>query len=386
MLDLRCIFPYFRSRLSDSLCHHLIHDVQTSFSGAGDGFLDDRTSQTMNLNVHLDGSDTLVCTGYLKVHIAKEVFQALDIGQYDIIVICISGHQTTGNTCYRTGNGHTCCHQGHGRCADRCLRCRTIGFKCLRYSTDCIWEYFLAWQYRQQCTLCQCAMSDLTTTRTTAWFGLTYRVGREVIVMHISLRCFIDIQTIDLLYLRQRCQCTHIADLGLSTGEHSRTMYSGNQIHFCCQRTDFCDGTSIRSLVIFQDHLADGLLLELIQRICYQLQPLWMGLFITFTQLCVQLVHILLSGLLVICKDSHFHLLRCDEIYHILVHIFRYLAAGIGKLLLAAFCHDGVDERNDLFVHFMCLEDCLDHHILGNLIGTSLDHDDLLSGGSNGQL
>ena len=34
----------------------------------------------MDLDIHLDCGDAIGRTGYLKVHIAKEVLQALDIG------------------------------------------------------------------------------------------------------------------------------------------------------------------------------------------------------------------------------------------------------------------------------------------------------------------
>ena len=104
-------------------------------------------------------------TGYLKVHIAEEVFQTLDIGQNDVIVIGVTSYQTTGNTCYRSFDRYTCCHQGHTGCTDTCLRSRTVGFKSLRYGTDGIWELFLTRQYRNQRTLCQSSMTDLTTSR-----------------------------------------------------------------------------------------------------------------------------------------------------------------------------------------------------------------------------
>ena len=45
---------------------------------------------------------------------------------------------------------YTCCHKGHGRCTDTCLRSRTVGFKCLRYSTDRIWELFFAAEAPEQ--------------------------------------------------------------------------------------------------------------------------------------------------------------------------------------------------------------------------------------------
>ena len=35
--------------------------------------------KAVDLNIHLDGCDTVLCTAYLKVHIAEEVFQTLDI-------------------------------------------------------------------------------------------------------------------------------------------------------------------------------------------------------------------------------------------------------------------------------------------------------------------
>ena len=65
----------------------------------------------MNLDIHLDSSDTLMSTSYFKVHITKEVFQSLDICQYNVIIVCIPGNQTTGNTCYGALNRYASCHQ-----------------------------------------------------------------------------------------------------------------------------------------------------------------------------------------------------------------------------------------------------------------------------------
>ena len=39
---------------------------------------------------------------YLEVHIAEEVFQTLDIGQNDVIIIGVACYQTAGNTSYRS--------------------------------------------------------------------------------------------------------------------------------------------------------------------------------------------------------------------------------------------------------------------------------------------
>ena len=55
-------------------------------------------------------------------------------------------------------------------------------------------------------------------------------------------------------------------------------------------------------------------------------------------------------------------------------------------LLLAALCDDLVDKTDNFLVHIMCLVDCFDHQILRYFICSGLDHDNLLSCGSDCQL
>ena len=44
-----------------------------------------------------------------------------------------------------------------------------------------------------------------------------------------------------------------------------------------------------------------------------------------------------------------------------------------------------IDQRNDRLVDVMTLVDCFDHLVLRNLIGSCLDHDNLLSSRCNSQ-
>ena len=204
LLDLRSVFSNFRSRFGDYRFHHVGENVFSGFFGSGDGFLDDGRSKTMDLDIHLNGCDTVMGTGYFKVHVSKEVFQTLDIGKNNVIIVCVTCHKTCGDTCYRLLDRDTCCHQRQSRCTYACLRCGTIGFHGLGYSTDCIRKLFLCRKYRYQGLLCQCSVTDLTTSRTSAGLCLTNRVAREVIMMHISLGCHIDINTIHFLCFGQR--------------------------------------------------------------------------------------------------------------------------------------------------------------------------------------
>ena len=150
----------------------------------------------MNLNIHLDGSNTILGSAHLKIHIAKKIFQALDVCKHQIIVIRIPGHKTAGNTSYHFLNRNAGSHQGKSGGADACLRGGTVGFHGLRYGTDCIWEFLRAWQNRNQCPLRQGAMAYLAAAGSSAWLCLAYREGWEVIVMHITLAGLILIQAV----------------------------------------------------------------------------------------------------------------------------------------------------------------------------------------------
>ena len=91
-----------------------------------------------------------VSTAYLEVHIAEEVLQTLDIGQNDIIVICLACYQTAGDTSYRSLIGTPAAIKGHTGCTDTCLGGGTVGLQSLRYGTDRIRELFLARKYRNK--------------------------------------------------------------------------------------------------------------------------------------------------------------------------------------------------------------------------------------------
>ena len=55
-------------------------------------------------------------------------------------------------------------------------------------------------------------------------------------------------------------------------------------------------------------------------------------------------------------------------------------------LLLAALCNYGIDELDHLLVYAMSKIDSIDHPVLGYLVCTGLDHDNLISCRSYGKL
>ena len=119
--DLRCVLANTLTRLCNGFCHDFIHDVHSCFACSCDSFFDDRSSKSVDLDIHLDRCDTFLCTCYLEIHVSKEIFQSLDVCQNDVIIIALTGYQTTGNTCDCRFDRYTGCHQGHAGCTDTCL-------------------------------------------------------------------------------------------------------------------------------------------------------------------------------------------------------------------------------------------------------------------------
>ena len=111
--------------------HHVIQDVHPGFPCPGNGLLDNGSCKAVDLDIHLDGSDTVLCTAHLKVHVAEEIFQALDISQHKVIIIRVTGYQAAGDTGHHLFNRNAGRHQGQGGRTDACLGCGTVGFHCL---------------------------------------------------------------------------------------------------------------------------------------------------------------------------------------------------------------------------------------------------------------
>ena len=339
----------------------------------------------MDLNIHLDGRDSIMSTGNLKVHVTEEIFEALDIGKYKIIIIGITGNKTTGNTCNHILQRNTCCHQGHAGSTGRCHRGRTVGLKGLRNGTNCIRELFLGRKYRKQCTLSKSTMTNFTTSRSTARLGLTYRVGREIILMDITLLSYVRIKSINLLNLGKRCKGYNVADLSLSTSEHGRTMNSGNEINLSRQRTNLVDCTTIRTLVILEDHLTYRLLLVLIYSLTKNSHPLFV-ISKSFSHPLGNLLDVLFTNLFLIREYSLFHLFRSNNLLHCIEEFLRDSTRLIGLLGLTNFSNHLINQSDDGLVNIMSGIDSFDHLIIRDQVTSALDHDDLITGRCNSKL
>ena len=204
-------------------------------------------------------------------------------------------------------------------------------------------------------------------------------------MVHISLGSFKFIQSVQSLSLGKRSQSCHCTDLSLSAGKHCRTVNSRDQIHFCCKRTDLCDLTSVRSFVIFEDHLADSLFLILINSLTQYVQPFFVICKFFLKSGC-DLADIFFSCLLVVCEYSLFHFFRRNDLADCRKQLFRYCAGSVQMFFFAAVCNDLINKTDDLLVYLMSLVNCLDHLVFRNLVCSGFDHDDFFSCRGNSKL
>ena len=203
--------------------------------------------------------------------------------------------------------------------------------------------------------------------------------------MHVTLILDLNIQTVNLLDLGERCQRADIQNLGLTSREHCRTVDARQQVNLGRKRTNLGDLTAVRALVIFQDHLSDGLLLILIHRIRNELNPLLvLGKCLLAT--LGKLVDRRIAALLVVVENSDFHLLLRNDLTDGRKKFLRNRSGRIAVLLFADFRANLGKELNELLVDLIRLENRIDHNLLRNFLCTCLDHDDLFGGACNREL
>ena len=375
---LGCPAAQLLTRLGDHRLDDLVQDIQTTLAALLECLGNDVVGQTVDLDIHLDGGDALAGAAYLKVHIAVEVLHALNV-QHGHPAITL-GDQTAGDARHRRLDGHTGVHKRQRGTADGCLRGGTVGGKHLGDAADGVGELLQRGQHRHQSTLRQSAVTDLPATGAAGSTCLAYRVGREVIVVDIPLGLLVG-QIVHELVVLGTAQSAGGEHLRLTTGEHAGAVDPGQDAHFCSQRTDLVDATTVHTLALIQQPAAHH---ELLHLVAHQIQ-------IRSGQVRVLLrnaVHDGQQGSIpdVLVVGVH----GCLKVVQILVldgvvqvHIqTHHLEVDLG---LAPLCHDAVDELDDLLDLHMGGLDGIKHGVLVHLVSACLDHDDLVHGGGNGK-
>src|SRR5699024_8367680 len=96
---------------------HDAQDVQTALQRLRQSGLENVAVNARDLDVHLNGGDAVHGARHLEVHVAQEVFQALDVGEHNHLAGFRVLNQAHGHAGHGGVNRHARIHQGQGGAA-----------------------------------------------------------------------------------------------------------------------------------------------------------------------------------------------------------------------------------------------------------------------------
>ena len=164
---------------------HFLEDVQPGGAGLVNGFSHGFDIQTRDLHVHLQGGDALFGAGHLEVHVAKEIFDALDVGEDAHLLALLD--QAHGGAAHWCLEGHAGIHQGEGAAAHRTHRGGAVGAEALRHHAQHVGEGLLVGQHGHNRPLSQGAVTNFAAAGGAHRLGFAGGVGGEVVVVEVVL-------------------------------------------------------------------------------------------------------------------------------------------------------------------------------------------------------
>ena len=90
---------------------YLIKNVHTRLVCLRESVLQDLVAQSVDLDIHLAGCQTVACTGGLEVHITQVILVAENVTQDSVVRTFVLGDQTHSNTADRFLDRYACVHQ-----------------------------------------------------------------------------------------------------------------------------------------------------------------------------------------------------------------------------------------------------------------------------------
>ena len=246
----------------DGLVHH-VEDVQARVASLRQRAGQDRGGDAVELGVELDRGDELLGAGDLEVHVAEGVLRTEDVGEGRVagLTVNLVGDQTHRDARDGGAQRHTGVEQREGRGADRAHRRRAVGPERLGDLTDRVRELLAGREHRHERTLGERAVADLATLRRADSAGLTGRVRREVVVVHVALLGD-RAQRVDLLLHLEHVERGDTHDLGLAALEDRGAVHARQDLDLGAEGADVGEATAVDADLVAQDALADELLLH----------------------------------------------------------------------------------------------------------------------------
>ena len=122
--------------LGANLLSSVLGAGSVAFKSASEDFFVD----ALDLDIHLDCGDAFRRTCDFEVHIAKEVFKTLDVGEHCDFVALFVLDKSHCDACDGCFDRNACVHKCERAAANGCLRSRTVGAQNVGYRADCVGE------------------------------------------------------------------------------------------------------------------------------------------------------------------------------------------------------------------------------------------------------
>ena len=245
------------------LLEHGAQDERAAFVCLLERAGEDVDGQALRLVVHLKCGDALRRAADLEVHVAEEVLEALDVGEDDdVIAFLDKAHGDAGDGGL---DRHARVHERKGGAAGGSHRRGTVGLHDLGDHADRVGELVLGGDHGQKRALGEGAMADLAALRRAHAADFAGAVGREVVLVHVAL-ALDRLDGVEALPLVEHAERADGKCLGLAALEEARAVDAGQVAGYDVQRADLVRAAAVGALAGLDDHLAHGLLLELLKR------------------------------------------------------------------------------------------------------------------------
>ena len=261
--DARSMFGHFCTNGAERL-GHFTKDMRTASAGLFQSGFHDFLRDAGNLDVHLQGRDTLFGTRDLEVHVAEMIFVAEDVGQNrKIFAFENQAHRDTGN---RTRQRHTGIHHRQRTTADGRHRGRTVGLGDVGQYADGVREVFHCRQYGTERAECELAVTGFAAAGKAETTDFTDRIGREVIVQH-EVGVAQTVEPIDHLLGVFGSKRRGHDRLRFTTGEQGRTVGPWQQANHGFDRTNLIELAAIDTGTILEDRTANDFGFQLLDHL-----------------------------------------------------------------------------------------------------------------------
>ena len=362
---------------------HLAQDVHARFLSLCQSHLHDLLGDTLDLDVHLQGSNTVGSTRHLEVHVTQMIFVTQNVGQHGKTIAILD--QTHGDTSHVRLHGHTRIHHGQATTAHRCHRRRAVGFSDFRHHANGVRKLFFARQASGQSAFSQTTVADFTALGRTHAAHFASSKGRHVVVEQegiFKLTC----QRINTLRIALGTQCGDHQSLGFATCEQRRTMGTGqhrvtdfDRTHCACIATVNTGLTSqnLRTHDVGFDVEQHALDLDAIKCNALLSQA---SLHFSISQTASVRAHLLVA-LLVSGAQLGFTQLSHLADQCIILGGGRPLPSG-----LAAFTHQVVNSVDGNLALLVAINHSAQHHFFWQLLRLGLHHQHSRLGARNNQI